>query len=94
MLASRVAQILFFADGKQVWVSSEIGGTVSVIDPATGEVLRKIAFEVPGIQPELLQPVGVRVTDDGSRVFVALGPLMGGRPELIFLNPLGGKGLP
>ena len=22
-----------------------------------------------------------------------LGPLMGGRPELIFLNPLGGKGL-
>ena len=22
-----------------------------------------------------------------------LAPLMGGRPELIFLNPLGGKGL-
>ena len=43
-------------------------------DPASGEVLHKIAFEVPGIQSEFLQPVGVRVTGDGARVFVALGP--------------------
>ncbi|HVG47164.1 MAG TPA: PQQ-dependent catabolism-associated beta-propeller protein, partial [Rubellimicrobium sp.] len=68
----RVAQ--FTADGKLLYVSSEIGGTVSVIDPATGEVLHKIGFEVAGIQPELLQPVGVRVKGDGSRVYVALGP--------------------
>jgi YVTN family beta-propeller protein len=45
-----------------------------VIDPATGEILHKIEFEVPGVLPELLQPVGVRVTSDGSKVFVALGP--------------------
>jgi len=26
------------------------------------------------VQPEYIQPVGVRVTKDGSKVFVALGP--------------------
>jgi PQQ-dependent catabolism-associated beta-propeller protein len=64
----------FTADGARLLVTSEIGGTVSVIDPATGEVVHKIGFAVPGIQPELLQPVGVQVTEDGSRAFVALGP--------------------
>jgi len=29
---------------------------------------------VRGILPEALQPVGVRVTKDGKKVFVALGP--------------------
>jgi PQQ-dependent catabolism-associated beta-propeller protein len=64
----------FTQDGKHLYVSAEIGGTVSVIDPASGEILHKIVFEVPGIPPEVLQPVGVRVTKDGSTVFVALGP--------------------
>jgi PQQ-dependent catabolism-associated beta-propeller protein len=64
----------FTSDGEKLYVSAEIGGTVAVIDPDTGEILKKIGFEVPGIVPEALQPVGVRVTEDGSRVFVALGP--------------------
>ena len=64
----------FTDDGSLLYVSAEIDGTVTVIDPATGEILHKIGFEVPGVLPEMLQPVGVRVTDDGSRVFVALGP--------------------
>jgi len=64
----------FTADGETLYVSAEIGGTVSVIDPQEGVITRKISFEVPGIVPEALQPVGVRVTSDGSKVFVALGP--------------------
>ena len=64
----------FTDDGKLLYVSSEIGGTVSVIDPATQEIVHTIAFEVPGVPPEALQPVGVRVTSDGSKVYVALGP--------------------
>jgi YVTN family beta-propeller protein len=58
-------------------VSSEIGGTVSVIDIAddgTPTLTKKIGFEVAGLLPEWLQPVGVKVTADGSRIFVALGP--------------------
>ena len=68
----RVAE--FTADGAEVWVSAEIGGTVSVIDNATREVKHKITFAIPGVPDEAIQPVGVRVTSDRSRAFVALGP--------------------
>jgi PQQ-dependent catabolism-associated beta-propeller protein len=68
----RIAE--FTADGAEVWVSAEIGGTVSVIDPASLEVKKKISFEVPGLQPEAMQPVGVRILKDRSKAFVALGP--------------------
>lgn len=69
----RVAQ--FTADGSEVWVSSEIGGTVAVIDVASKEIKHKIEFEVAGLRPESLQPVGVKIATDGSdKVYVALGP--------------------
>ncbi|MFV0383128.1 YVTN family beta-propeller repeat protein [Paracoccus sp. (in: a-proteobacteria)] len=67
----------YAADGKRLFVSAEIGGTVSVIDIAedgTPTLSHKISFEVPGVQPEWLQPVGVKATQDGSKIFVALGP--------------------
>jgi PQQ-dependent catabolism-associated beta-propeller protein len=62
------------ADDAEIWVSAEIGGTVSVIDNATRQIKHKISFEVPGVPPEALQPVGVRIKDDRSLAFVALGP--------------------
>jgi len=69
----RVAQ--FTADGEEVWVSSEIGGTVAVIDNATREIKGKITFEVPGLRPETIQPVGIAIASDGTdKVYIALGP--------------------
>ena len=64
----------FSADGWQLWVTSEVGGTVSVIDTKTRKIIKTIGFEIPGVQPEQIQPVGVRITKDGTRAFVALGP--------------------
>lgn len=64
----------FKSDGSQVWVSAEIGGTVHVIDNASREVVKEISFEIPGLKPEAIQPVGVRLTGDGKKAFVALGP--------------------
>jgi PQQ-dependent catabolism-associated beta-propeller protein len=64
----------FKSDGSEVWVSAEIGGTVSVIDTATHEIKHKITFEIAGLRPEAIQPVGVRITEDGTTAFVALGP--------------------
>src|SRR3546814_13655332 len=61
-------------DGAEVWVSAEIGGTVSVIDADSLEIKKKITFSVPGLQPEALQPVGVRILSDRSKAYVALGP--------------------
>lgn len=67
----------YTADGSRLFVTSEIGGTVTVMDIAEDgapTVVGKITFEVAGVQPEWLQPVGARVTADGARLFVALGP--------------------
>lgn len=64
----------FKPDGSEVWVSAEIGGTVSVIDNATREVTHKITFEIPGLRSESIQPVGVRISADGKKAYVALGP--------------------
>jgi DNA-binding beta-propeller fold protein YncE len=64
----------YTADGEQVWVSAEIGGTVSVIVDTSREILHKITFEIPGVPPEAIQPVGVRILSDRSKAYVALGP--------------------
>ena len=42
----------FTADAAEVWVSSEIGGTVSVIDNQTREIKQKIGFEIAGVPPD------------------------------------------
>jgi PQQ-dependent catabolism-associated beta-propeller protein len=68
----RVAQ--FTADGSQVWVSAEIGGTVSIIDAKKREIIHKIKFEIPGITQDAIQPVGIRISKDDTKAFVALGP--------------------
>ena len=62
------------SDDAEVWVSAEIGGTVSVIDNATRQIKSKITFEIPGVPKEAIQPVGVRVSKDRKWAFVALGP--------------------
>jgi PQQ-dependent catabolism-associated beta-propeller protein len=64
----------FKQDGSELWISAEIGGTVSVIDPAKREIKQKINFEIPGLRREAIQPVGIGMTRDGKTAFVALGP--------------------
>ena len=67
----------YSADGTTLFVTAEIGGTVSVIKIApdgTPTLVHKIGFEVPGVLHEWLQPVGARITSDGKWLFVALGP--------------------
>jgi len=61
-------------DGSELWVTSEVGGTVSVIDPAKHVVKQKISFDVPGLSKEQIQPVGIRFSADGKLAFVATGP--------------------
>jgi len=64
----------FTANGDRLWVSSEIGGSVMVFSTADQAVLARITFALPGVTPERIQPVGIRITRDGKRAFVALGP--------------------
>lgn len=64
----------FKHDGSEVWVSSELGGTVSVIDPKTRAVTHKISFPVQGLRADEVQPEDIRFTKDDKLAFVALGP--------------------
>lgn len=74
LVDSRPRFAQFNSDGSMLYVTAEIGGTVSVIDPAKSEVVHTITFAVPGVLPEALQPVGLRLTPDDKTIFVALGP--------------------
>ena len=38
------------------------------------EVTHKITFEIQGLRSEQIQPVGIRITADGKKAYVALGP--------------------
>jgi len=68
----RVAR--FTPDGRRVWVSSELRGSVTVLDSASHNTVQRIDFAAPGVPQELIQAVGVLITRDGKRAFVALGP--------------------
>ncbi|SEG03918.1 40-residue YVTN family beta-propeller repeat-containing protein [Jhaorihella thermophila] len=64
----------FVKDGAELWVSSVIGGTVTVFDTASQAQKAKIGFEIKGIHPDRVQPVGFEFTADETTAFVALGP--------------------
>ena len=74
LVDARPRVAMFTPDDKEVWVSSEIGGTVKVINPNSKEVTHTIGFKIPGVNEESIQPVGVKHTKDGKYTFVALGP--------------------
>lgn len=74
LVDSRPRVAIFNDQGTQLWVSSEIGGTVTVMNPADRKIIGKISFEIQGVAKEAIQPVGVRITKDGKKAFVALGP--------------------
>jgi PQQ-dependent catabolism-associated beta-propeller protein len=74
LVAPRPRFAEFKPDGSELWVSSEVGGRVAVIDPVKKAVTQTIAFDVPGLPKEAIQPVGIRFTSDGRLAFVALGP--------------------
>ena len=67
LVGSRPRFAEFTADGSRLWVTSEVAGMVSVIDAKTRKIIKVIGFAVPGVQPEQIQPVGVRITKDGTQ---------------------------
>ncbi len=74
LVGTRPRFAVFTKDGRQVWVSSEVAGTVAVIDTATHKVLHTIRFDLPEVPTAAIQAVGISLTDDGSKAFIDLGP--------------------
>lgn len=74
LVDTRPREAIFAQDGKTVRVSCEVGGTDSIIDPTTFKVIKTIEFDIPGVSPDLIQPIGIRFSKDGKLAFMALGP--------------------
>ena len=74
LVDSRPRHAEFVKDGTELWVSAEIGGTISVFDVATQTEQAKIDFEVDGVHPDRVQPVGFELSAGDTHAFVALGP--------------------
>ena len=61
------ASPMFNRDGTQLWVTSEVGGTVTVIDPSRPQDHRtRSASTSRASAKEAIQPVGMRITKDGK----------------------------
>jgi len=62
----------FLSDGTELWVSSEIGGSITVFDAQSQMAKAKIEFSIPGVESEFLMPVGFEFAKGDSHAFVAL----------------------
>ena len=60
-------------DGSQLWVTNELDASVSIISTKDHSVTATLKFEVPGARSSDITPVGITMTRDGKRAFVALG---------------------
>ena len=74
LVESRPRHAEFVKHGTELWVSSEIGGSITVFDTATRAEKARITFAMPDIHADRIQPVGFELTADESLAFVALGP--------------------
>ncbi|MGJ7506665.1 PQQ-dependent catabolism-associated beta-propeller protein [Variovorax sp. GT1P44] len=72
-VGKRPRRMAFTPDGKELWVTNELDASVSIIDTATRNVVGNLKFEVKGARSEDITPVGIQISRDGKRAFVALG---------------------
>lgn len=69
----RPRRMAITADGKELWVTCELGSSVTIVSTADNAVLATLKFEVKGARAQDITPVGIQMSRDGKRAFVALG---------------------
>ena len=73
VVGTQPRRLLLLPDGKELWVSNELSGQVSVIDRAANRVSTTLDFLPPGFRQVDVTPVGMTMTRDGKSAIVALG---------------------
>lgn len=72
-VGKRPRRMAITPDGKELWVTNELDASVSIVATADHSVVGTLKFEVKGVRAEDITPVGIQMTRDGKRAFVALG---------------------
>ena len=71
-VGKRPRRFLLSGDG-ELWVSNELGASVSVIRVSDHSVHATIDFKPPGMRAEDVTPVGMVLSPDGRTAYVGLG---------------------
>jgi PQQ-dependent catabolism-associated beta-propeller protein len=72
-VGKRPRRMAITADGRELWVTNELDASVSIVSTADHSVIDTLKFEVKGARAADITPVGIQMTRDGKRAFVALG---------------------
>lgn len=72
-VGKRPRRMAITPDGKELWVTNELDASVSIVSTATHTVVGTLKFEVKGARAQDITPVGILMSRDGKRAFVALG---------------------
>ena len=72
-VGKRPRRMAISADGKELWVTCELDSGVTIVSTADHAVLATLKFEVKGVRAQDITPVGIQMSRDGKRAFVALG---------------------
>ena len=68
-----VCQVHDTPDGGEVWVTNELGASVTVLDAKTNVVKETVTFAPKGFRSDDVTPVGIAMTRDGRTAYVTLG---------------------
>ncbi len=72
-VGKRPRRMAITPDGRELWVTNELDASVTIVATADHSVVATLKFEVKGARSEDISPVGIQMTRDGKRAFVALG---------------------
>ena len=72
-VGKRPRRMAITPDGKELWVTNELDASVSIVNTADHTVAATLKFQLKGARAEDITPVGIVMTRDGKRAFVALG---------------------
>ena len=72
-VGKRPRRMALTPDGKELWVTNELDASVTIVSTADHSVVGTLKFEVKGAREADITPVGIQITRDGKRAFVALG---------------------
>ena len=72
-VGKRPRRMAITPDGKELWVTNELDASVTIVSTADHSLIGTVKFEVKGARAEDITPVGIQMSKDGKRAFVALG---------------------
>ena len=72
-VGKRPRRFAFNADGSELWVTNELGASVSIVSTKDLAAVATLPFEVKGMRPDDITPVGLTLAKDGKTMYVGLG---------------------